>query len=330
MQDGSISANAWKGFIPRDQIPQYKNPARGFVSSANQKSTAETYPYYYNSEGFELYRGRIINTALTEMQNITIDDMKAMQNNNFSLMAQELLPLLLKYTDTTTLSATEKTIFTSLKNWDYYFDGNKTEPIYFDEWQIAFQKQTWDEVYDNKNADLLLKPNSRSATVLLRDTPNSKFFDIIATKDKLETGKDIATSSFHTMVNEVIKKQNEVKLKYPNNPTLTWSHVKDTEIPHISNIPGWGREHIDVGGHAKSINAIKKNHGPSWRMIVEMDSVPHAFVVYPGGQSGNPGSKGFDQFIDTWRKGEYYEAVFLKNASDTNSKLISKQIFSKK
>ena len=65
-------------------------------------------------------------------------------------------------------------------------------------------------------------------------------------------------------------------------------------------------------------------------MIVEMDSVPHAYVVYPGGQSGNPGSKGFDQFVDTWRKGEYYEAVFLKNANDTNTKLISSQLFSKK
>jgi penicillin amidase len=328
--DGSVSANAWKGFIPRDQIPQYKNPVRGFVSSANQQSTDNTYPYYYNSEGFELYRGRIINDTLAKMKDITVDDMKKLQNCNYSLNAKELLPLLLKNTDTTSLNAAEKAIFNSLTGWNYFFEGDKTEPVYFDEWQNQFQKQTWDEVYANKNVDLLLKPNSRSATVLLRDEPTSIFFDIVATKDKIETGKDIVTASFHTMAAEIIKKQAEVKSKYPTNPTFTWSHVKDTEIPHISNIPGWGREHIDVGGQAKSINAIKKSHGPSWRMIVEMDSVPHAYVVYPGGQSGNPGSKGFDQFVEAWRKGEYYEAVFLKNASDTNSKLISTQLFSKK
>ena len=82
----------------------------GFVSSANQKSTDESYPYYYNSEGFEQYRGRIINNALSKMDSITVKDMKALQNNNFSLIAQELLPLLLKNTDTTALSAPEKAI----------------------------------------------------------------------------------------------------------------------------------------------------------------------------------------------------------------------------
>ena len=330
VQDGSLSSNAWKGFIPRDQIPQYKNPARGFVSSANQKSTEASYPYYYNSEGFEPYRGRIINDTLSKMNNITVEDMKKLQNCNYSLMAKELLPLLLKNSDTTGFSAAEKTIYNSLVGWNYFFDGDKVAPIYFDEWQTAFQIQTWDEVYANKNADLLLKPYSLRTIDLLRDEPNSKFFDIVATPDKVENGKDIVNASFHTMVLEIAKRQTEITAKYPANPTLTWSHVKDTEIPHISNIPGWGREHIDVGGHAKSINAIKKNHGPSWRMIVEMDSVPHAYVVYPGGQSGNPGSKGFDAFVNTWTKGEYYEAVFLKNATDTNAKLITSQTFSHK
>ena len=82
------------------------------------------------------------------------------------------------------------------------------------------------------------------------------------------------------------------------------------------------------GGHRNSLNATKKNHGPSWRMIVELGAdKPHAFVVYPGGQSGNPGNKHYDDFVEKWGKGEYYEAVFLRKADETNARIASTQTF---
>jgi penicillin amidase len=34
--DGTLTRNEWQAFIPNDQNVMYKNPARGFVSSANQ------------------------------------------------------------------------------------------------------------------------------------------------------------------------------------------------------------------------------------------------------------------------------------------------------
>ena len=42
-------------------------------------------------------------------------------------------------------------------------------------------------------------------------------------------------------------------------------------------------------GDRNVVNATSENHGPSWRMIVEMSKPPKAFGIYPGGQSGNPG-----------------------------------------
>ncbi|HEU4607962.1 MAG TPA: penicillin acylase family protein, partial [Chitinophagaceae bacterium] len=60
-----------------------------------------------------------------------------------------------------------------------------------------------------------------------------------------------------------------------------------------------------------TINAMKQDHGPSWRMIVEMgkDKI-NAYGVYPGGQSGNPGSKYYADFLDYWVEGRYYSIQF--------------------
>jgi penicillin amidase len=40
--------------------------------------------------------------------------------------------------------------------------------------------------------------------------------------------------------------------------------------------------------------------------------------VYPGGQSGNPGSKTYDEFVETWRTGELYELDFLRGKPDSS------------
>jgi len=68
VQEGNETANDWSGWIPKTQVPQIKNPARGFVSSANQHSTDPSYPYYYNG-GFADYRGRVANRYLAKMEN---------------------------------------------------------------------------------------------------------------------------------------------------------------------------------------------------------------------------------------------------------------------
>jgi penicillin amidase len=49
-------------------------------------------------------------------------------------------------------------------------------------------------------------------------------------------------------------------------------------------------------------------------MIVDLQAGNvQALGVYPGGQSGNPGSKHYDEMVDVWSKGEYYTLDFLKS-----------------
>ncbi len=331
VQDGSSMKNAWQGFIPKAMNPHYKNPARGFVSSANQQSTDPSYPYYYNSEGFEAYRGRIVNNMLSNMKDITMDDMKKMQNNNFNLMAQEALPTMIKLMDTLALSDTIKPLFAELKKWNYYHEAADVAPIYFEEWFKAFYDEVWDEISSRPDKSRIMKPTTWRTVAILRGDANNKFFDKLDTKDKKETAKDLLISSFKKMALGLAAIQAEIKLKYPNDPKMTWTHYKDTEIPHIASIPGMGRQHIQNGGYAKSINSVKKNHGPSWRMIVEMAAdKPHAYIVYPGGQSGNPGSRHYDQFVETWTQGNYYEAIFMRSADEKNDKLMAVQEFKNK
>lgn len=76
-------------------------------------------------------------------------------------------------------------------------------------------------------------------------------------------------------------------------------------------MPALSSTHLNTNGSGFCINATKENHGPSWRMIVHLTDDIEAYGVYPGGQSGNPGSKYYDNFVNTWVKGEYNRLLFI-------------------
>ena len=131
------------------------------------------------------------------------------------------------------------------------------------------------------------------------------------------------------MVVDIPKITSELAARDPKNPKFDWGTYKDTEIAHVSSIPGFSRSHIYNGGNRRSLNALTKTNGPSWRMIVELGDTPRAFVVYPGGQSGNVGSPNYANFLDKWTKGEYYEAVFMRSPDDKNPRIKATQTFNK-
>jgi len=86
---------------------------------------------------------------------------------------------------------------------------------------------------------------------------------------------------------------------------------------------------LPIGGGRHIVNAAQHSHGPSWRMIVQLTDNTEAYGVYPGGQSGNPGSKFYDSFIDSWATGQYYSLWFMHPGDKTDKKVKWRMNFDK-
>ncbi len=313
VRDGSKSSSNWKGFIPKDQIPLVKNPSSGYVASANQHSTSPAYPYLYNREQFEAFRGRIINRFLAEKEKVTLQDMKDFQNSNYDLKAEEALPLLLNYLDTNEIKKHSELI-SQLKKWDFNYSADSKMATFFKVWWNTFYFDVWDEIQNHKYT--LIYPTSIRTIHLMRDVPHSIFFDDRSTPQK-EDLKDIVSNSFIAT------------LKKLGNDIPTWTKYQNSSINHLAQIPAFSRGNMNIGGVNSALNAMTSTHGPSWRQIVVLGKEMKAYVSYPGGQSGNPGSPYYDNFIDTWAEGKYYEALFMKNKDDHQRLIVSKKVFNK-
>ena len=316
LMDGSNPAHDWQGFIPQEYNAHSLNPERGFLSSANQRPTGPAYPYYVFNDGYETYRNRVINNFFRSKDKFNIQDFKDLHSNTYNLKAAELLPAMIAAIDPAKLSEKEKLYFEEVSTWDYYNDIEKLGPTVWEIWWEKVYKLTWDEFKDQKLT--VSKPNPYRTIFMLNNMPENQFMDIVKTEKK-ETASDLFKIAFKEMA-ESLTTWKEKHGEYH------WGKYKGTYIGHLlQDLPAFSRFDIPIGGNNSIVNATSKNHGPSWRMIVEMTSPPTAIGIYPGGQSGNPGSKHYDDFLDLWAKGEYINLLFMQNSTDTKE-IIQTQI----
>jgi penicillin G amidase len=298
---GTDSSYMWQGMIPQNEIPFQYNPERGFVSSANQKPADSTYPYYLGRE-YPVARGLLINKKLSGMQQITPQEMMTMQADNYNIYAEEIRPVFLKNINVSVLNNAELKYLDLLRNWNLRNDADSKGATVYDQLYKAFKSLVYDDEYAKAPAPIARPFESTLIEATLRDS-NYKFFDNINTPQK-ETLKDDATTAFKNAAAALTKIEAETKLE--------WAKFKDTHIDHLTKIEAFSRMHLPVGGGTNMINAITADHGPSWRMVISLTPETEAYGVYPGGQSGNPGSFFYDNFIDQWVAAKYYSLWMMK------------------
>lgn len=313
--DGTKTSNEWKAFIPNEHNVMDKNPARGFVSSANQYPVDFTYPYYVTGSSFEAYRNRRINQVLAASSNITVQDMINLQHDNYNLRGAEALPIFLPHLDPSTFNDQEKEAYERLKRWDFYNSPESEEAPYFAAWWQQLQPMVWDEL-DSAHVAMQY-PTAFNTIYLIKTQPNLSFFDLVATPEK-ETATDILRKSFSAGVKYI----EDWKLR--KGETLNWGNYKDSYIGHLLRQKALNIPVRSSGGGTAVVNAHTQTHGPSWRMIVSMEKTGvKAIGVYPGGQSGNPGSPFYANMVEPWAKAKYYTLHFVTSPDQLSGKKVS-------
>ena len=313
---GFDSSYMWQGMIPEDETPFQYNPERGFVSSANQRPVDSTYPYYLGRE-YPLSRGFYLNRKLASMQNITVQDMMALQTSNYNVFAEMAMPILLKNIQQDKLNQQEIKYYQNLSEWNFENNVKSTAATIFELTWKKFTDTVFYDEYFNAPENTAHPFESTLLEAVLKDSAY-KFIDNIATI-QVETLNDIVTAAFKSSA--LTLKQLEI------DDRLEWGKYKDTHIDYLLKFPSFSSLHIPIGGTTHSLNAAIGNHGPSWKMVVSLTPKTEAYGIYPGGQSGNPGSRFYDDAVGNWAAGYYYELWLMKKEEQNDKRIRWKMNF---
>jgi penicillin amidase len=139
-------------------------------------------------------------------------------------------------------------------------------------------------------------------------------FDLQSTPEK-ETAREIIRKAFLLGVDDI------EKWKSSHDPKVAWADFKASYIGHLLRIEPLSIP-VRHGGNHDIVNAHSKTHGPSWRMVVSLEkSGIKCWATYPGGQSGNPGSRHYSDMLGRWVSDDYFPLLFLHQENDGSGKV---------
>ena len=331
---GWLSENDWQGFVPFEELPYTINPSSGYIITANQSvHPDQPWPNYYargyRAEAIE----RVINQYISEK--ISVDDMEAMQINNFDYSAAYILPYVFNnvYVDSNILTAMKEWAISETK-----FEMNK-DSSGAAAWAVFyknFAEQTFEElvVTDNLGNEISLQPGNSDSTseifrALLKD-PNHILWDDINTPQK-ENLTDILERALllaDERIVELFDTDDYDKWSWGELHTITYptNLLGEAGIPILTNLVNIGP--VEAGGSSFAINSTDWGFGedftigsyPSMRMVVDLSNFDNSRTILPSGQSGHVMSKYYDDQVENWIENNMYILNFSREQVELNQK----------
>jgi penicillin amidase len=311
-RDGATDASDWTGFWRLERYPFARDPAQGFVASANQQpKDPHRDPGYLDADWFPPWRAMQINRLLRADSEVTADDMRAFQTHPGSVRADLFLPELLTVAraagpagdgangDREPLGAA----LSLLAEWDGRYTRENQRAILFELTMRELQDRLWDEL-DLAGPDggrrRVRTPSEAVLLGVLRD-PDSPWWDDRSTAGEVETAGSIVSASIEAAFRQALERYGD-----PAGGGWRWDQIQNATVSHLLRIPAFSALDLPVQGGPGTLNPSsgRGTHGASWRMVVELGPEVRGWGTYPGGQSGNPLSRRYDDRISQWANGE--------------------------
>ena len=321
----------WQGKVPYSEMPFIYNPESGFISTANNKTIGDDFPYYISGLWADPSRAEQIKIRLDTLKKATVEEMMSIQLDQTSRFAMDMLPYILSV-EKENESKTVKRVFKFLNQWDCV-EGVDSEAalifnviiknlvfnLYGDE--ISLLGENYFEAFSGINYLITRK--------LREDVQNGKstWIDDINTFNKIEKIDEIIHKSVLDGVAEIQKKfgPNWSNWKWGDAHSLTHKHLF-YKNSFINWLLGFSVGPYRSGGSNKTPNAggfslktpYKQTAGASMRRIVDFSNWNETKFILPTGQSGLPNSPHYKDQAEMYHNGKYrttwFEESFIKES----------------
>jgi penicillin amidase len=302
----------WTGYIPYQDLPHMFNPPSGRIYTANNKIAADDYPYFLAAEWPAAYRARRIRELLSAGAPWDIAYMHRMQMDNRSPDAEVLLPLLLH---TKFASARDAEAAKLLAKWNCEMSGDRAEPLIYIAWATAFQHLiVADELKKLAGEMRALKPEFL-VRVLTNTDGLAHWCDDVKTP-AVETCDEVSARALTNALDLLGKTYGDDMSKW------RWDAAHLARFNHdaLGSIPLLGdffNRAIPMDGGPNSLNRgdmpyagampWSDVHGAGLRAIYDLSDLERSRFMIEIGQSGNPLSPHYDDYMKAWALGGSFE-----------------------
>jgi penicillin amidase len=311
VHDGTTRASDWTGNWAVAEYPQATSPAQGFLASANQEpQDPRDQPRYLGADWIAPWRALRINALLRADASVTPGTMRRWQTDPGSARADFYVPFFLRAAATHAADTALAHAARLLAAWDRRYTRENEGAVLFEEAVAAASSRVWDELPPD------VRPGSGAFVALLDDSANA-WWDDRATPGAVERRDEVLAAALGDGYRTTVSAHGA-----PEFGGWRWSTVHRIDIWHLLRLPSLSTLAVDVAGGPSTISPSSTtggSEGASWRMVVELGRELRGWGTYPGGQSGNPASRRYDDGIALWKQGELAELRFPRRPADVRA-----------
>ena len=301
----------WDGYLPIEQLPHVFNPPQGFWATANQENLPADYPYPISYFWIEPYRFARAQEVLASGRQFTTMDMMRLQNDELSIPARTLVPLLSGlHSDQPPVRQALET----LRAWDYILAKDSVAAGIYAAWQERLWKNFLDRsvppALHEHFPDIVLQPVINSLLApdeRYGDDPTAGRDQFVLTS--LEQAVQSLTERFGPEPQAWAYGQAEyhhILMPHPLGKAVNSDYAERFEIGPIAR----GGDNFTLNN---TDNSAAQETGASFRIIADLSDWDRSLGVNAPGQSGNPDDPHYRDLVSLWEAGKYFPVLYSRD-----------------
>jgi penicillin G amidase len=320
---GDTSLYDWTGFVPFEELPYEFNPERGYVSSANNRTAPEAYPYLIGTWYALPDRIDCIREMLEEKELYGRDDFMQMHNDYKSKKAELFTPSFINALNSHAgWNDQQINALNLLEVWDYILHRESSAASVF---EILYRRVAENLVKDDLSPEMFqLLMGERilveNLMINILNANDKEWADDRSTPEN-ESWIDIVVRAFVETVTELTEKLGiePEDWHWGKIHTFTISHplgvvnILDKAF-HLNRGPfGVPGSYHTVTPYSYSYNNLYKvNHGASHRHVFDLSDWNASKTVIPTGTSGIPASEHYLDQTGMYLDNHYHTDPFSR------------------
>jgi len=309
----------WSGFIPNAELPHSYNPLAGFIATANQRTIPDGYAYAVGYEWTPPTRferiAEVLDGARRAGHKLTLIDMETLQLDVVSLLARRLQALLREAPQPDAESARQAAEL--LLKWDGTLTADSPSAALYEVWTLQLRRAVTRRALP-ESAQGVMPAWSLYQVVLELSEPRAAVFGASAVPSRNALLRDTLQSAYR-----------ELSARLGTDPKAwSWGALHKVNFRHaLDGVPGAAslldRGPVERPGDGDVVQAtefgeesFEQTSGASYREIIDLSDWDNSVAINVPGQSGQPGSRHFDDLLPLWSSGRYFPLKFSSTAVD--------------
>ena len=324
---GDTSLYDWQGVVPFEELPCSFNPECGYVSSANNKTVDDSYPYYIGTWFSLPWRIGRIRQMLEEEELLGTEEFKMMQRDQHSLKAWDYTRLYLEALRDQ-VSGDYLPAYQALAEWDYDMKTSSAAALIFEIMWLELNKAMFQDELGENYRQVAYNPIGDNLIEKTRVTRRSLWCDNVNTPDKIESFQDNIRTAFQWAVDTI------TSMYGPEVSTWEWGKLHKFVLKHpLGSVPiveklfKVNRGPYSVGGSDHTVcpfsypkgKSFISDFGASERHIFNTANWDSSLTVIPTGISGVPASPHYLDQTQLYINNRYHSDYFSREAVEENS-----------